>query len=448
MDGGFPVLRLTALKRGGVDLSEHKSGAWSKEEAAPFLVSEGDFLLSRGNGSRKLVGRGATVGHVNFPVAFPDTMIRVRVQRDVINPKYFEFIWDSAIVRNQIEDSARTTAGIYKINQRILEGIRIPIPPIGEQDRIVEVLDDYLSRLDAAEILISASYRRTSALQDSLLQQAFDRCSSYSMAPLGSLIREPLRNGHSARAVESGDGIRTISLTAVTTGDFSDRNSKVTVADAHRVKDLWLAPGDILIQRSNTPDLVGTAALYSGPEGWAIYPDLLIRVRLNERILPEFAVAMLRSPRLRSYFRGAAKGLSGSMPKIDQAAILGASLPVPPIDVQREVAKRMSGLSGQVELLAAEVSRGVRRAQHLRLSVLRHAFTGGLVAQDPSEGSASDLIDSIQRERRGKVTRGAAARSRRPRREASAPTRPRAGVKADSELQSLPQAVVQQEHEL
>nr|WP_250402349.1 restriction endonuclease subunit S [Streptomyces cellostaticus] len=433
MDGGFPVLRLTALKRGGVDLSEHKAGAWGEEEATPFLVSEGDFLLSRGNGSLKLVGRGATVRRAGFPVAFPDTMIRVRIQRDVILPKYLEFIWDSGIVRGQIEGAARTTAGIYKINQGILEGIKLPIPPLGEQDRIVEALDGYLSRLDAAESLIAASYRRTSALQDSLLQQAFERCSARSVAALGSLIREPLRNGHSARAVDSSDGIRTVSLTAVTTGDFSDRNSKVTSADAHRVKDLWLAPGDILIQRSNTPDLVGTAALYSGPEDWAIYPDLLIRVRVNDQILPEFAVAMLRSPRMRTYFRGVAKGLSGSMPKIDQAAILGASLPVPPVDEQREVVKRVSGLSEQVGMLAAEVARGERRAQHLRLSVLRTAFTGGLVAQDPSDGSVSDLINSIQRR---KSKSDAAARPRRPRREASTPKN------------SLPQVAVQQEIEL
>ncbi|MFJ7905323.1 restriction endonuclease subunit S [Streptomyces sp. NPDC096198] len=173
MDGGFPVLRLTALKRGGVDLSEHKSGAWSEEEAAPFLVSEGDFLLSRGNGSLNLVGRGARVKRVPFPVAFPDTMIRVRVRHSLVLAEYLEFIWDSAIVRRQIEDSVRTTAGIYKINQKILEGVEIPVPPLDEQKRIVGALDAYISRLDMAERGIELAQLRAVSLRRSLLYRAF-----------------------------------------------------------------------------------------------------------------------------------------------------------------------------------------------------------------------------------------------------------------------------------
>ncbi|MFF2012016.1 restriction endonuclease subunit S [Streptomyces sp. NPDC058195] len=173
MDGGFPVLRLTALKRGGVDLSEHKSGAWSEEEATPFLVSEGDFLLSRGNGSRSLVGRGATVKRVTFPVAFPDTMIRVRVRPSLVLSEYLEFVWGSTIVRNQIEDSVRTTAGIYKINQKILEGMEIPVPPLDEQRRIVGALDAYISRLDMAERGIELAQLRAVSLRKALLYRAF-----------------------------------------------------------------------------------------------------------------------------------------------------------------------------------------------------------------------------------------------------------------------------------
>ena len=57
-DAGFPVLRLTALKHGRVDLRERKGGAWSALDAAPFTVRLNDFLVSRGNGSLSLVGRG------------------------------------------------------------------------------------------------------------------------------------------------------------------------------------------------------------------------------------------------------------------------------------------------------------------------------------------------------------------------------------------------------
>ena len=60
---GFPVLRLTAVRNGIIDLTERKTGAWTAQEAASFLVRAGDFLVSRGNGSLRLVGIGGLVRH-------------------------------------------------------------------------------------------------------------------------------------------------------------------------------------------------------------------------------------------------------------------------------------------------------------------------------------------------------------------------------------------------
>ena len=56
------------------------------------------------------------------PVAFPDTMIRVRLDPNVISADFFLWIWNSRTGRSQIETAARTTAGIYKINQDHVSG--------------------------------------------------------------------------------------------------------------------------------------------------------------------------------------------------------------------------------------------------------------------------------------------------------------------------------------
>lgn len=117
MIGGFPVLRLTALSPAGIDLTQRKNGAWTAEEARPFLVERGDFLVSRGNGTLKLVGRGSLVLEEPDPVAYPDTLIRVRVNEGLVYPEYLAIVWNSPIVRTQLESMARTTAGIHKVNQ-------------------------------------------------------------------------------------------------------------------------------------------------------------------------------------------------------------------------------------------------------------------------------------------------------------------------------------------
>lgn len=139
-EGGFPVLRLTALKDAGVDLSERKEGAWSRAQAARFLVAQGDFLIARGNGSLRLVGRGSLIREKPDEVAFPDTAIRARPRSVAVLPEYFDIVWNSRRTRDQIESVARTSAGIYKVNQGQLEEIRLPVPPLSDQRRVIAIM--------------------------------------------------------------------------------------------------------------------------------------------------------------------------------------------------------------------------------------------------------------------------------------------------------------------
>jgi type I restriction enzyme S subunit len=170
---GFPVLRLTAVSDGRVDLAERKNGAWTKEQAAPFLVQEGDFFVSRGNGSLKLVGRGALVCIKPDPVAFPDTLIRLRVDESKLSREFLPLVWNSRHVRTQVENSARTTAGIYKINQSILASITLPVPPLECQQQIVDEVDGLDRNLTWVRNAIHAAHVRERRLRASLLRAAF-----------------------------------------------------------------------------------------------------------------------------------------------------------------------------------------------------------------------------------------------------------------------------------
>lgn len=174
--GGFPVLRLNALTNGKIDLSITKAGDWNEEEAKPYLVEEGDFLVSRGNGSKHLVGRGGFASYkvTHHPhTAFPDTMIRIRLLPESISQNYFGHCWDSHLLRNQIEKSARTTAGIYKINQELIEAFVLPMPCTEEQVLIAQILSEKLSGIDQLEKTITDSLQQAEALRHSILKKAF-----------------------------------------------------------------------------------------------------------------------------------------------------------------------------------------------------------------------------------------------------------------------------------
>jgi type I restriction enzyme S subunit len=215
---------------------------------------------------------------------------------------------------------------------------------------------------------------------------------------LAEEIREPLRNGHSARAAAGGT-VRTLTLTAVTKGVFDDAHTKMTAADLTRVAKLWLRSGDILIQRSNTPDLVGTSALYEGLDDWAIFPDLLIRIRTSNRLDPEYAQLVLSAPQTRHYYRSRAKGLAGSMPKIDQETILNTLIPLPDREVQRQTVKDVAHVVERARRAASTAETYRTKSSALRRSLLAEAFAGRLVPQDRVDEPAEALLDRIRAER-------------------------------------------------
>lgn len=201
----------------------------------------------------------------------------------------------------------------------------------------------------------------------------------WATVPFGLLLREPLRNGHSAKASGNGSGVPTLTLSAVTHDSFVPENVKLTVADPARVRDLWLEPDDILIERANTPELVGTAALFSGPREFAIFPDLMIRARVHHEISARYVAAFLRAQNAREHFRRRAQGIAGSMPKIDQTTIEALIVPLAPRDEQDRIVAAIEQHLSDIDAGVTALERALLNLKRYRASILKAACEGKLV---------------------------------------------------------------------
>jgi type I restriction enzyme S subunit len=167
-------LTLSAVRNGELDLSAKKQVKVSEEEAAGNWVQPGGFYVVRGNGNRSLVGRGAFApAEITQPVLYPDLLIQVLLNFDMIHPSFMRWVWDCPEVRADIEARARTAAGIYKINQKNLAAIRIPLVDLATQQHVASMLARRIAGAGTAAIGILEELAGINALPGALLRRAF-----------------------------------------------------------------------------------------------------------------------------------------------------------------------------------------------------------------------------------------------------------------------------------
>ena len=167
-------LTLSAVRNGTLDLAANKPADVSDVEAMGNWVLPGAFYMVRGNGNRSLVGRGGIAPQTVEPnVLFPDLLIQVVTDSQVIVPEYLRFVWDSHEVRRDLEGRARTAAGIYKISQGNLAEVKVPLPSVPVQRRVAESLKRELARAEEAQAAVGEQLMRIAALPAALLRRAF-----------------------------------------------------------------------------------------------------------------------------------------------------------------------------------------------------------------------------------------------------------------------------------
>jgi type I restriction enzyme S subunit len=355
------------------------------------LIPAGSILIViRG----MILAKDVPVALAEVPMAFNQDMKALIPRRDT-SPDFLLFAMMAR--KDQLSHFIGSTAhGTKRIGTESLAAWQVPWPPLAEQRAIARALRAVQAAREARRREAALERERKAALMQHLFTHGTrgeptkpteigEMPESWPVHPLGELLRQRLRNGHSAVATNNETGVRTLTLTAVTQNDFSIENTKLTEADPVKVDDLWLRSGDILIERANTPEYVGLAALYEGPSNFAIFPDLMVRVRVDEaRLIPRFLVEYLLTDSCRSYFRRNAAQTAGNFPKIDHATISAVPVPVPSLEVQQVVAGIALACDARISALDHEAA----VLDELFRALLDELMTGRLSAVPLIESAA------------------------------------------------------------
>lgn len=133
----------------------------------------------------------------------------------------------------------------------------LPLPPLAEQQRIAAHLDEVETRRAATAAHLDAAHTIAGRIRTAVLASAYAEASELdgadSTAPLKELLREPLKNGYSARPVSHETPYRVLTLTATTSGTFDPQQFKYTDESFPPDSPLWLAPGDLLARIVHEP---------------------------------------------------------------------------------------------------------------------------------------------------------------------------------------------------
>lgn len=162
--------------------------------------------------------------------------------------------------------------------------------------------------------------------------------------------------------------------------EFNAGAIKYTSEPTDPSADYWLTNGDLLLTRSNTPELVGHAAIYRGEPTPCIYPDLMMLLRVDEtKADKDFVWYWLQTTPVRQFIRAKAKGTSPTMKKISQPTVMAIPFPSEvTVDEQVDWVSRIRSRLTVVEEMKGTYGTWQKELTSVLPGMLTRAFTGKL----------------------------------------------------------------------
>ncbi|HSH86992.1 MAG TPA: restriction endonuclease subunit S [Methylophilus sp.] len=195
----------------------------------------------------------------------------------------------------------------------------------------------------------------------------------WALLPLDAILILGPTNGYSPKAVDYKTKVKSLTLSATTSGVFKGEHSKFIVDEIPISSYLWLQDGDILVQRGNTIDYVGVPAIYRGERNTYIYPDLMMKLRVSTELDSDYVCFAMSAKPSRDFLRERASGTSGTMPKINQKTLSSLPIPIPPIEEQRRIVSKINKLMRQCDQLEEQiVATNLKQSELLNAVIARY----------------------------------------------------------------------------
>lgn len=194
-------------------------------------------------------------------------------------------------------------------------------------------------------------------------------------------------------------GVPVVRMGNIQNGQLDLRDLKYCLRDG-KIERLILEDGDLLFNRTNSPELVGKSAVYHGSEPMS-FASYLIRVRFASDVaMPDFVNYWINSAWGRAWAR-LAKTDGVSQSNINGSKLALMPLPLPPIEEQRVIVERVSQMLEKSNLLMKSLQNASRRVEISSQAALSKAFRGELLAVNDKASTDQSASDANQKRKKG-----------------------------------------------
>ena len=370
---GHALVRIKNVQQGEIVLNDDVFVEIPEDGSLDqFILSAGDILVS-------LTGYLGRVGRLNktdLPAALNQRVAKVSIKsKALISDGYLYRLLDSQWFRHQVEIYGRGAAQ-QNVGTSDISRIKIPVPPLDEQKRIVELLDAATARITELTVCYEQARTHANDLFATSLRDVLAPLEIWPVKRLGDLclfVRGPF-GGSLKKSVFVPTGHAVYEQQHAIHERFIQFRYFVSEEKFQEMKRFEVFPGDILMSCSGT---IGKTAIVPSGAPAGIINQALLKLSCLEKLDNQYLCVWMRS----SYFQEAVLGSAGgaALQNVASVAIL-KKIPIalPPLEEQKKIVARLDAMRAKTSEMVAAYDAKLTAAKNLRQSILEAAFAGEL----------------------------------------------------------------------
>ncbi|MBN1424111.1 restriction endonuclease subunit S [Candidatus Fermentibacteria bacterium] len=426
---GIRFVKVENLRDGRIDHSSlrHFISDEAHQAQSRSILREGDILFSIAG----TLGQTCEVHPQDLPANTNQALAIVRGTGSSLDARFLRFVLSSEIARGVVAEQARG-AGMNNISLADVAAIELPLPPLAEQRRIVEKVEELLAHVNAARDSLAKIPSILKRFRQSILSSAcsgrltedWREADNADDIPSGWVwvtptdLAEPVPNaltigpfGSNLKVSDYQEaGVPLVFVRDIRAEAFGGPMTRfISREKARELSSHIVRPGDLLLTKMGEPP--GDTAVYpAGRPDAVITADCIKLTPRREVATGAYLRFCFRAEPARAQIIEQTMGVAQQ--KLSLARFRQVRLPLPPLAEQHEIVRRVEALFAVVDAIENRVAQASARADRLTQSILAKAFRGDLVPTEASLArassrpyeSAAELLARMQSEHRTRMS--------------------------------------------